>query len=136
MFEESPGFLLLQVSNIWQRKIKKCIKEYKLTQTQFIILVVMYSKRNEHEFLNLKKIAMISYLDSVIISIAIETLINKKMVVKIDDSKENKTKIVFLNKKGIDLMENVMEKIEDLNISFFKDNNIEILNTELKTLRI
>ncbi|MGA7719963.1 MAG: hypothetical protein WCA84_02175 [Ignavibacteriaceae bacterium] len=36
--EESTGFLLWQVTNLWQREIKKALSIYGLTHSQFVLL--------------------------------------------------------------------------------------------------
>ncbi len=36
--EESPGYLLWQVSMLWQRKMKRGLDEIGLTHTQFVLL--------------------------------------------------------------------------------------------------
>ena len=40
--EESTGFLLWQVTNLWQREIKKALEKYGLTHSQFVLLASMY----------------------------------------------------------------------------------------------
>src|SRR5882762_8526795 len=36
--EDSSGFLLWQVTNLWQREIKKALEQYDLTHSQFVLL--------------------------------------------------------------------------------------------------
>jgi hypothetical protein len=36
--EDSSGFLLWQVTNLWQREIKKALSPFDLTHSQFVIL--------------------------------------------------------------------------------------------------
>ena len=36
--EDSTGFLLWQVTNLWQREIKKALEKYELTHAQFVLL--------------------------------------------------------------------------------------------------
>jgi len=36
--KEATGFLLWKTHNYWQREIKKCLKPFDLTHTQFVIL--------------------------------------------------------------------------------------------------
>ncbi len=35
---DSPGFLLWQVTNLWQREIKKALEKFRLTHSQFVLL--------------------------------------------------------------------------------------------------
>ena len=37
--DKSPGFLLWQVTNVWQRRMKKALRETGLTHVQFVLLV-------------------------------------------------------------------------------------------------
>lgn len=36
--EESSGFLLWQVTNLWQRELRKALEKYDLTHSQFVLL--------------------------------------------------------------------------------------------------
>ncbi len=36
--EDSSGFLLWQVTNLWQREIRKALEQYDLTHSQFVLL--------------------------------------------------------------------------------------------------
>jgi hypothetical protein len=40
--EESTGFLLWQVTNLWQREIKKALERYELTHSQFVLLTSIH----------------------------------------------------------------------------------------------
>ena len=40
--EESSGFLLWQVTNFWQREIKKALEKYELTHSQFVLLASIH----------------------------------------------------------------------------------------------
>ena len=45
---DSPGYLLGQVTMLWQRKLKKVLDPLNLTQTQFVLLAALgwLSKKN------------------------------------------------------------------------------------------
>lgn len=40
--EESSGFLLWQVTNLWQREIKKALENYGLTHSQYVLLASIH----------------------------------------------------------------------------------------------
>jgi hypothetical protein len=40
--DASPGFLLWQVTNIWQRGIRKILDPYNITHTQFVLLASIH----------------------------------------------------------------------------------------------
>ena len=40
--EESTGFLMWKVTNLWQREIKKALKKFELTHSQFVLLSSIY----------------------------------------------------------------------------------------------
>ena len=40
--QNSSGLLLLQVTNLWQREIKKILKPFDLTHPQFMVLASIY----------------------------------------------------------------------------------------------
>jgi hypothetical protein len=40
--EDSSGFLLWQVTNLWQREIKKALEKFDLTHSQFVLLASIH----------------------------------------------------------------------------------------------
>ena len=61
---ESNGFLLWKTTNLWQREIKKTLKEFDLTHTQFVILASSYwlSKQNK----NITQVEIAIFISSLI----------------------------------------------------------------------
>ena len=40
--EESSGFLLWQVTTLWQRKVRQALVQYDLTHSQFVLLTCLH----------------------------------------------------------------------------------------------
>jgi hypothetical protein len=40
--EDSSGFLLWQVTNLWQREIKKALEPYGITHSQFVLMASIH----------------------------------------------------------------------------------------------
>src|ERR1041385_8352196 len=53
--DDSSGFLLWQVTNLWQREIKKALEKHGLTHSQFVLLASIHwltlSKQNVTQIL-------------------------------------------------------------------------------------
>ena len=78
--EDSPGFLLWQVSITWQRQIKKALEPYGVTHPQFVImaLTLWHMKNNETPVQN--RIVKLSKLDKMTVSQALKKLVANKLM--------------------------------------------------------
>ena len=90
--KEATGFLLWQVHNYWQREIKKALKPFDLTHTQFVILTSAYwLVLNEKKAITQVVIAKYAKTDIMMTSNILRTLERKKYIIrenhKIDTSK-------------------------------------------------
>ena len=48
--DESPGFMLWQATNLWQRRMRSALKESNLTHVQFVLLAsTIWLKNHEME---------------------------------------------------------------------------------------
>lgn len=118
--DEYPGYLLWQASNISQRLMKKNIKQFNATYTQFIILtsILYLSRQNKH--INQKQIARHVKLDIMTTSDAVRTLEAKKMLTRSpypDDKRHNSLKVT---KKGTELVFKIFYYVRKSDIQFFK----------------
>jgi DNA-binding MarR family transcriptional regulator len=73
----SNGFLLWKATNLWQREIKKTLKKFDLTHTQFVILASSYWLTSKTENITQVEIANFIDIDKMMTSNVIRKLIEK-----------------------------------------------------------
>lgn len=132
---ESSGFLLWKVSNLWQREIKKSLKKYNLTHTQFVVLAstVWLSKNNTT--VTQVEIANQIEIDKMMTSNVLRTLEKNGFVKRKEHKTDTRAKIIIPTKNGIDTLSKAVKEVEEFDDRFFGQiKNIEEFNNGLSHL--
>jgi MarR family transcriptional regulator, organic hydroperoxide resistance regulator len=118
--EDSSGFLLWQVTNLWQREIRKALEIHELTQAQFVLLASIH-------WLTLSKTEVTQILlsdhtkiDPMTTSTVLKTLIAKKLIVRREHSVDTRAKVVLLTDEGKKLANKSVQTVEKFDAEFFK----------------
>ncbi|MGK6351626.1 MarR family winged helix-turn-helix transcriptional regulator [Parapedobacter sp. DT-150] len=117
--EESPGYLLGQLTLLWQRKQKKVLDPLNLTPTQFILLCSIAWLSNQRENITQVDIANLSNFDRMMVSKVLRTLQAKKLVTRREHDTDTRAKIVTLTASGKKTLQIALTKIENADIEFF-----------------
>jgi len=118
--ENYPGFLLWQVSNVWQRNMKNTLKPFKITFTQFVILTSLIYLAKQNEKINQKQLARHAKLDIMTVSDVLKTLENKKMVTRVSDPDDRRHNSIKITDKGEKHIFGVYNHINEFDNKFFK----------------
>lgn len=134
---ESSGFLLWKVNNLWQREIRKSLKKYNLTHTQFVVLAsaIWLSK----ESLNVTQVEIANQIeiDKMMTSNVLRTLEKNGLLKRKEHKTDTRAKIIKPTKNGIDILQKAIKEIEEFDSRFFgKINNIAEFNNELNKLLV
>jgi DNA-binding MarR family transcriptional regulator len=118
--DDSSGFLLWQVTNLWQREIRKALVKYNLTHSQFVLLASTY-------WLTLHKpevtqIALSSHtkIDPMTTSTVLRTLQAKKLVQRLEHATDTRAKTVELTDEGRRMTKLAVKTVEKFDSLFFK----------------
>ena len=121
--EDSPGFLLWQVSINWQRKIKVTLDKYKISHAQFVILALLYwceeNKITPNQIFLVNK----TKLDKMTVSQALKKLVSIELVKRKECSEDTRAKVVVLTAKGQKLILEIIPKIEQADAEYFANIN-------------
>ena len=134
--EESPGFLLAQVTMLWQRKQKQVLDPLNLTHTQFVLLSALAWLSKEKNAVTQVDIANLSSSDRMMVSKVLRTLQDKEFVSRQEHPTDTRAKIIKLTKSGSEVLQNALIEVEKTDIEFFSvlEKNLEIFNSGLLTL--
>ena len=116
---ESTGFLLWQVHNQWQREIKKSLKGFDLTHTQFVILASAYWLTLQQETVTQVRIARLSHSDVKMTSNVIRALEKKHLLKRKEHERDTRAKQVVLTEKGKKLLSGAVRAVESFDRRFF-----------------
>lgn len=133
---ESNGFLLWKATNLWQREIKKTLKKFDLTHTQFVILASSYWLSCKAEDITQVEIANFIDIDKMMTSNVIRKLIEKKLLKRKEHKTDTRAKIISLTEKGVEALKKSVEEVEKFDVTFFGQlsNNVEFSKELLRLL--
>lgn len=134
--EESSGFLLWQVTNLWQREIKKALEEYGLTHSQFVLLAsILWLSQYE------KKVTQIllsshTKIDPMTTSTVLRTLQNKGLIQRNEHTTDTRAKTVELTDNGRQIAKLSVKAVEKFDHVFFQplENKTKEFNKKLNAL--
>lgn len=134
--EESTGFLLWQVTNLWQREIKKALKKYELTHSQFVLLASIHWLTIDKQDVTQILLSTHTKIDPMTTSTVLRTLQIKGLIKRQEHEKDTRAKTVGLTEFGLKNTKLAIKTVEQFDKLFFTslDKQIEGFNIKLKKL--
>lgn len=117
--EKSPGYLLAQVTLLWQRKLKKTLDPLDLTHTQFILLASIAWLTNKNENITQVEIANHNNFDRMMVSKVLRTLQQKKLITRQEHETDTRAKIIKLTTSGKKILQTSLTEAEKTDVAFF-----------------
>lgn len=134
--EESPGFLLWQVTNLWQRKIRTGLEAVDLTHVQFVLLASAFWLNIGKEPVTQTRIAEHAKTDMMMTSKVLRTLEDKGLILRTQSTRDSRAKSIQITEEGKKLLARAVKIVEKTDIEFFLPLNKELqtFNQNLKRL--
>jgi len=117
--EDSPGFLLWQVTNLWQREIKKALEKYDLTHSQFVLLASTHWLELHDRDVTQILLSSHSKIDPMTTSTVLRTLQARGLLRRREHSTDTRAKTVELTEEGKKLVKLAVKTVEAFDNSFF-----------------
>ena len=117
--KESSGFLLWQVTTLWQKMIKESLKKHHITHPQFVVLASLLWFSSKKESCNQIKLSQHTKIDKATIGEIIGKLENKKLLIRKPSDKDKRSYEITLTKKGFSLVPKAVCEIESVDFLFF-----------------
>lgn len=116
---DSPGYLLGQVTLLWQRKQKKVLDPLDLTQTQFALLCALAWLSNNSNNVTQIDIANQTNFDRMMVSKVLRTLEEKKFLTRQEHATDTRAKTIRLTNIGETVLQKAIIEIENADLDFF-----------------
>jgi DNA-binding MarR family transcriptional regulator len=117
--EDSSGFLLWQVTNLWQRSIKKALEKYDITHSQFVLMAsIHWLSLNKQEVTQIL-LSSHSKIDPMTTSTVLRTLQAKGLLERQEHSTDTRAKTVALTDAGKKLVKQAVKSVEQFDNTFF-----------------
>jgi DNA-binding MarR family transcriptional regulator len=117
--EESPGFLLWQVTNLWQRAIKKALEPYDLTHSQFVLMASIHWLTLHKQDVTQVLLSSHTKIDPMTTSTVLRTLEAKGLLQRQEHAKDTRAKTVALTETGKKMIKQAVKTVEAFDKSFF-----------------
>ena len=134
--EESTGFLLWQVTNLWQREIKKALEKYELTHSQFVLLANIHWLTLHKQSVTQILLSNHTKIDPMTTSTVLRTLQTKGLIKRHEHETDTRAKTVGLTEVGLKSIKQAIKTVEQFDKEFFSslDKNAKDFNKKLITL--
>jgi len=116
---DSPGYLLGQLTMLWQRKQKKVLDPLDLTQTQFVLLAALGWLSKTSKAVTQADIANQSNADRMMVSKVLRTLEDKGFVTRQEHETDTRAKTIRLTTKGELVLQQAIIEVENADLAFF-----------------
>ena len=131
--EESSGFLLWQVTNLWQREIKKALEEFGLTHSQYVLLASIHWLTLHNQEVTQVVLSNHTKIDPMTTSTVLRTLQQKGFLQRKEHLTDTRAKTVGLTKEGVKIIKMAVVAVEKFDKEFFSllGNKTTELNNNL-----
>jgi DNA-binding MarR family transcriptional regulator len=117
--EESPGFLLWQVCNAWQRKQREALAALSLTHVQFVLLASTAWLERAHPHLTQAKLAAQAKTDPMMTSQVLRTLEKLGHIKRSHHPSDTRAFCLSTTPKGRKILEKALLVVENVDRAFF-----------------
>lgn len=117
--DDSPGYLLGQLTMLWQRKQKKVLDPLDLTHTQFVLLAALGWLSKTNNAVTQADIANQSNADRMMVSKVLRTLEEKQFITRREHEIDTRAKIIRLTTKGEIILQKAIIEVENADLEFF-----------------
>jgi len=116
--EKKIGLLVWQLSNFWQSKLRKILKNYHITLNEYLVLESIYNLFQNQNELSQNEISIFAGIDISVTSVTLKLLESKKLITR-KNNKDNRKKIVEMLASGINLYNEVQPFVLKEELSIF-----------------
>jgi len=124
--EDSPGYLLGQLTMLWQRKQKKVLDPLDLTQTQFVLLAALGWLSKKSNAVTQVDIANQSNADRMMVSKVLRTLEDKGFLTRKEHETDTRAKTIRLTASGEVVLQKALIEIENADLEFFAAPDVDL----------
>lgn len=116
---DSTGFLLWQVTNRWQREIKKALERYDLTHAQFVLLASIHWLSAEQNVVTQIELSAHANIDPMTTSTVLRTLQTKGLILRQEHPTDTRAKTIHLTTEGKSIVKKSVKTVEQFDATFF-----------------
>ncbi|WP_244950847.1 MarR family winged helix-turn-helix transcriptional regulator [Pedobacter suwonensis] len=133
---DSPGYLLGQVTMLWQRKQKRVLDPLNLTQTQLVLMAALAWLSKKSDAVTQVDIANQSNADRMMVSKVLRTLQEKGFITRQEHKTDTRAKTIKLTTDGGRVLQKALIEIERADLAFFNTlkDDVSLFNKHMMQL--
>ncbi|MFM2286427.1 MAG: hypothetical protein RLZZ543_1924 [Bacteroidota bacterium] len=118
---DSTGFLVWQVTNLWQRKMKICLDPLGLTHVQFLLLNALATlNKTSTTAITQMMVANHANCDKMMTSKVLRTLEDRKFIMRKPHHMDTRSRSLLITPRGMELIEKATPVFKAAEEEFFK----------------
>ena len=125
--ESRLALLIWQISNLWQSKVRRKLKNSNISFNEYLILETIFKLQRNNSNITQQDICKSASIDRSVVSLRVSNLQEKNLLTK-NKPQDKRSDSLILTSEGHSLMNNMMEKIKDLENEMFDKLGSEIFN--------
>ena len=134
--EDSTGFLLWQLTNLWQREIRKALEPFDITHSQFVLLASIHWLGMQRQDVTQILLSNHTKIDPMTTSTVLRTLEQKGLISRQEHSSDTRAKSVTMTESGARVTVEAVKAVEKFDSAFFSrlKGNLVTFNKNLLSL--
>ncbi|PWK16520.1 MarR family winged helix-turn-helix transcriptional regulator [Tumebacillus permanentifrigoris] len=119
--EESPGFMLWQVTTTWQKAMRTALEPFDLTHPQFVLLfsAKWLNERNDHAGITQVQLAQHVKIDVNVTSQVLRTLEKKGYIQRSPHPTDSRANVISVTASGDEIASRAVQAVEERDRAFF-----------------
>ncbi|MFN8309740.1 MAG: MarR family transcriptional regulator [Chitinophagales bacterium] len=117
--EDSSGFLLWQVTNLWQREIRKALEPFGITHSQFVLMASIHWLTLHKKEVTQVVLSNHTKIDAMTTSTVLRTLQTKGLLERQEHLTDTRAKTVGLTDNGRKIIKQAVKAVENFDRTFF-----------------
>lgn len=134
--DESPGFLLWQVTALWQREIRKALEKYDLTHSQFVLLASTLWLSQHTEIVTQILLSAHTKIDPMTTSTVLRTLEKKGLLQRREHPTDTRAKTITLTEAGSNMAALAVKTVEHFDNAFFEPLGAQVRDFNARLLSL
>lgn len=119
--EDSPGFLLWQLTNLWQQRMRSALAPLEITHVQFVLLVSVAWLENSDMLVSQVSLSRHAHTDVMMTSQVVRTLEEKGLLTRAVHPTDTRARVVSLTAEGRKVAQQAVEVVETADEQFFQE---------------
>jgi MarR family transcriptional regulator, organic hydroperoxide resistance regulator len=119
--DDSPGFLLWQLTNLWQQRTRSALAPLGITHVQFVLLASIAWLENTEVVVSQATLSRHAHTDIMMTSQVVRTLEEKGLVTRTVHPTDTRAKAVSLTVEGHKVAQQAFSVVETVDEQFFQE---------------